>query len=197
MPTKSSADQEQQRKSQCSRQRAVGGGRRFRLSLEDRLLATLFYFRLYLSGALLSYLFDLDESNLCRERNERMLPALQAVLPVPLQDHLLSAVEEAINSSHPNAPTPRSRSRKRIGTLKELLEAHPELEDIWADATEQEVLKPHPKVAKGKARKKAFYSGKSHCHTIKTQIVTSGRLIVHLFGGCPGSLHDRQLLFAS
>ncbi len=122
--------QEQQRKSQRARQRAVGGGRRFVLSLEDRLLATLLYFRLYVSGALLSYLFNLDESNLCRERNERMLPALQEVRPTPMQDHLLSAVEEGSGSGS------GSKRRKRIGTLKELLESHPELEEMWADATE-------------------------------------------------------------
>lgn len=57
--------------------------------------------------------------------------------------------------------------------------------------------KPQDKTAEGKARKKLFDSGKSHCHTIKTQVVTSGRLILPLFGGCPGSVPDRQLLRAS
>ena len=135
------------------RQRARGGGRRFALLLEERLLSTLLYYRLYVrlyvTGTFLSYLFNLDESNLCRERNGRMLPALQAVLPTPRQDHLLSALE---NQDQDQSP----KRRQRLGTLKELLEAHPELEEVWADATEQEVPKPQDKL-----RKKQLYSGKS------------------------------------
>src|SRR4051812_48684053 len=64
------------------RQRAVGGGRRFGLSMADRLLLGLIYLRLYVSQSLLSYLFDLDESTIRRELNHRLLPVLLQVLPV-------------------------------------------------------------------------------------------------------------------
>lgn len=79
-----------------------------------------------------------------------------------------------------------------MGTLEELLRLHPELKDLCVDATEQKVPKPSDK--KGS---KDFYSGKSHTHTLKTQITSSGRLILHLLGGCPGSLADSTLLRAS
>ena len=176
------------RLSRRDRQRSVGGGRRYSLSLEDRLLATLLYMRLYVTGALLSYLFDLHESNLCRERTQRMLPVLQEVLPVPMQDHLLSSLEDKESVSSP----PSCKRRKRISTLEELLRVHPELKELVVDATEQEVPKPSRK-----GRQKTFYSGKSHRPTLKTQVTTCQRLVLHSFGGCPGSLADSTMLKAS
>lgn len=192
-----------QRLNRAGRRRELGAGHPFRLPLADRLLATLLYLRLYLSGALLGYLFDLDESSLSRERNLRMLPALLEVLPVPMQDHLLWAVEQT-DEKQPEQG--RKKRGKRIGTLKELLETYPEFEEVWVDATEQEVPKPEEK----QARKQRF-SGKHKCHTLKTQVVTArtyqtshpsegatGRnVILHTFGGLPGSLHDHLLLRAS
>ena len=182
------AVQEARRLGRAGRQRAVGGGHPFRLELEDRLLSVLLYYRLHLTGMLLGCLFDMDESNLWRERNQRMLPVLREVLPIPMQDHLLSSLEDKPSGSGSGSGS----GRKRIGTLKELLEAYPELRDLCIAATEQEVPK-----AQNKRDKKHFYSGKSHCHTVKTQVTTAGRLVLHSMGGCPGSMADRQLLKAS
>jgi hypothetical protein len=53
-------------------------------------MVTLMYLALYVSYALLGYLFDLDNTNIGREINQRMLPALLSILPVPIQDELLS-----------------------------------------------------------------------------------------------------------
>ncbi len=188
--------QEEQRLSQRPRQRAVGGGHPFEMSVEERLLATLLYYRLHLTGFLLGCFFEVHESNLWRERNERMLPILLVVLPVPMQEHLLSALESGDSGSGDSGGSGGSggsrKGSKRIGTLKELLEAYPELRDLCIDATEQEVSK-----YQNKREKKQFYSGKSHCHTVKTQVTTAGRLVVHIMGNCPGSMADRQLLKAS
>ncbi len=186
--------QEERRLTQRPRVRAVGGGRPFTLSVEERLLATLLYYRLHLTGFLLGCLFEIHESNLWRERNERMLPILLEVLPIPMQDHLLSALENGDSGSGGSGSggSGGKRSGKRIGTLKELLEAYPELRDLCVDATEQEVPK-----YQNKREKKQFYSGKIHCHTVKTQVTTAGRLVVHMMGNCPGSMADRQLLKAS
>jgi Helix-turn-helix of DDE superfamily endonuclease len=103
-----------QRLNRAGRRRELGAGPPFRLPLADRLLATLLYWRLYLSGALLGYLFNLDESSLSRERNLRMLPALLEVLPVPLQDHLLSAVEQPEDAGQSQGQSRKTRP-KRIG----------------------------------------------------------------------------------
>jgi len=200
------ASQEERRLTRSTRRRAVGGGHPFTLTLEARLLATLLYYRLHLTGLVLECLFGLSESNLGRERNQRMMPVLLEVLPIPMQDHLLSALEEKSgkpsssgkpsgsgkpsSSGKPSGST--GRSRKRIGTLKELLEAYPELRDLCVDGTEQEVPKPQ-----NKRDKKHFYSGKGHCHTVKTQVTTAKRLVLHIMGGTPGSMADRQMLKAS
>src|SRR5450432_2607131 len=77
---------EHSRHQRPDRQRAIGAGRPFHLEIPERLLMGLVYLRLYCSQSLLSYLFDLDESNICREFKLRLMPALLEVLPVPLRD---------------------------------------------------------------------------------------------------------------
>ena len=192
------AEAEQVRLCSRERQRAQGGGGSFTLKLPERLLSTLLYYRLSVTGGLLSYLFGLDESNLSRERNQRMRPVLLQVLPTPMRDHLLSAVavEEEQEEQSPSPASAQSRSKparkKRIGTLKELLAAHPEFAEVWLDATEQEVPKPQDK-----QERKHRYSGKQKCHTLKTQVLTTKNLALHIMGGLPGRLHDQLLLRAS
>jgi hypothetical protein len=73
-----------------------------------------------------------------------MLPSLKQVLPGPRQEELLS-------------PTVQAHAKKRISTLQELLEAHPEFKEVLLDATEQEVPKP-----KDKLHWKQGYSGKKN-----------------------------------
>lgn len=164
------------------RKRKIGGGRKFSLSLEDRLLVTLMYFRLYTSYTLLGYLFDLDGSNVGRELNQRMLPALLSILPVPMQDELLSSHDEP----------PQLGGGKRIKTLKKLMEAHPEIKEVWVDATEQPILRPSEKLAR-----KQYYSGKQSEHTIKSQLLTTKKLILHASGNLPGSVSDSTVLAGS
>jgi hypothetical protein len=161
------------------RQRKAGGGRKFSLGLEERLVLTLMYLRLYVSQTLLGYMFDLDDSNVSREINERMMPSLKAVLPVPMQDELLT-------------PSVQAHAKKRIGTLKELLEVYPEFKEILVDATEQEVPKPKDKLAR-----KQRYSGKKKRHTLKSQVAVSNRLVLHLSRSVAGSVHDFSLLRAT
>lgn len=184
---------ERERLTSRPRVRAVGAGGQFHLALSERLLATLIYYRLYVTGTLLSYLFDLDQSNLCRERNERMVPVLLEVLPTPMRDHLLSSLQPEKENPGPS----RSKPPKRIGTLQELFESHPEFKEVWLDATEQEVPKPQDQ-----QQRKQRYSGKAKCHSLKTQVTISrtdqGKaLVLHVFGALPGSLHDHTVLRAS
>lgn len=180
---------EQQRRQRADRQRGIGAGRPFNLELPERLLMGLVYLRLYCSFSLISYLFHLDESNICREFKLRLMPALLEVLPVPLRDAPLRSLDPSVSEEPGNASTTKP---KRISTLKELLEAHPEIEELLIDATEQEVPQPEDKLK----RKQAF-SGKQHDHTVKTQIVATKERILHVFGGLPGSIHDMTVLRAS
>jgi len=149
----------QEREELRERRRALEGGRKAKLSLESRVLVVLLYYRLYLTQMLLGYLFDLDNSNVSRLVAELRL-VLQKVLPVPAQETLSFAKEP----------------KKRISSLGELLEKHPELKEVLVDATEQEIQKP-----KDKARRKSRYSGKKKRHTLKTQVTTTpGGLFLHL-----------------
>lgn len=181
---------EHQRRHHSERTRQIGAGRPHALTLPERLLMGLIYLRLYCSQSLLSYLFDLDESNICREFKQRLMPVLLEVLPVPLRDaplrDLVSCAEDKADKANP------IKKPRRINTLKELLEAHPDFEELLIDATEQEVPQPTDKL-----KRKQAYSGKQHDHTIKTQIVATKTLVLHVFGGLPGSLHDMTVLRAS
>lgn len=182
---------QQQRRHRPNRQRLPGAGRRFHLPLPERLLMGLLYLRLYVGQSLLAYLFDLDQSNISRELTERLLPILLDVLPVPLRDAPLRHLAQD-NSQEADPAASRPKRRRRINTLKELLEAYPELEEVLLDATEQSVPQPQEKL-----KRKHRYSGKQQDHTVKTQIVATRKLILHVFGGLPGRLSDQTLLGAS
>lgn len=183
---------QQRRQQQPGRQREAGAGHPFALALPERLLLGLVHLRLYVTHSLLAYLFGLDESNVSRELNQRLLPCLLAVLPVPLRDAPLR--HRAADAGGP-APEPaggRERPRRKIGTLDELLAAYPEIKEVLLDATEQPVPQP-----KDKQQRKLRYSGKQQDHTAKTQILATRRLILHAFGGLPGCLNDMLVLRAS
>ena len=192
-------EREYQRKTRRERQRALGGGAAFRLTLADRLLMTLVYFRLYVTQPFLSYLFSLDDSNISREINGRMLPALLDVLPIPQREELgLVQVkaqpentpgEGALPHPEQGAPGPAAHRRKKIGSLAELLEVHPEFKDIFIDGTEQETPRPEDPLAKQQR-----YSGKKKRHTLKTQVTTTDRLILHVSRHVPGRVSDLVLL---
>lgn len=161
------------------RQRAVGGGRKAKLTLEDQVVLILMYYRLYLTQVLLGYLFNLDDSNVSRVVS-RLRPRLLAVLPLPVQEKLLFAAGE-------------QKPRRRIATLDELFRRHPEVKEVLIDATEQETPKP-----KDKAERKQRYSGKKKRHTLKTQVTTSPQgLLLHVSRAIAGKVNDLTLLRGS
>ena len=49
------------------RKRDMGAGRPFKLDLENRFLMLLVYYRLYITYTLAGFLFDFDQSNICRD----------------------------------------------------------------------------------------------------------------------------------
>jgi hypothetical protein len=50
-----------------NREREIGAGRHFKLDTRDRFLMLLVYYRLYITYTLTGFLFDLDQSNVCRD----------------------------------------------------------------------------------------------------------------------------------
>lgn len=189
---------ETERKLRRPRRRAPGAGPHFKHALPERLLLTLLYLKLYLTQTLIGYLFDLDNANVSREIQQRMLPALREVLPGPMRDELglvLCAAPDASADEPVGTPAGKPASKpggrpRRISTLEELLERHPEFGEILIDATEQETPRP-----KDPEAKRVRYSGKKKRHTLKTQLVTTpNRLVLHATRHVPGRVPDVQLL---
>jgi len=164
-----------------TRQRRVGGGSDFRLSLPDRTLLALVFLRLYLTNDLLGYLFGLDASNISRNLRT-LLPLLEQQLPVPAQPR-----------RHLAPKPPEGARRRKIGSLDELLQQYPDLREVIVDATEQPVNRPQ-----NKTKRKNRYSGKKKRHTRKTQLtVLANGLIVQVSKSVGGRTHDLTLFHRS
>ena len=48
-------------------EKKIGAGRPFKLDVKDRFLMLLVYYRLYITYTLAGFLFDLNQSNICRD----------------------------------------------------------------------------------------------------------------------------------
>ena len=64
------------------RERNIGAGRPFKLDLKNRVLMLLIYYRLYITYTLAGFLFDLDQSNICRDI-QKIEPLIRNCLPIP------------------------------------------------------------------------------------------------------------------
>lgn len=148
-------------KYKANRIRKIGGGRKLSLAnLEDRLLVFLIYAKLYSSYLLLEYLFNIDESNICR--------IIQEFSPILSKRIVIN------------------RQGKKITSLEELREIIPDLDEVLVDATEQKVPRPEKKRIRKKhhsGKKKAF-TIKTQILTDKQGI------ILHATDSSPGRIHD-------
>jgi DDE superfamily endonuclease/Helix-turn-helix of DDE superfamily endonuclease len=148
----------------AERTRAVGGGRRLKLAgFDERLLCFLVYAKLYCTYDLLGYLFDCDAATACRT-----VADVRSVVGVKL----------LVN-----------RAGRRIRTIDELLQVHPELEEVLLDVTEQKIPRP-----KNKKKRKAHHSGKKQAFTLMTQVLTSkDSFVLHVSPPTAGRRHDVTL----
>ena len=65
------------------RERKAGAGRPFKLDIKDRFLMLLvFIYRLYITYTLAGFLFDLDQSNICRDI-QKIESLIRNCVPVP------------------------------------------------------------------------------------------------------------------
>ena len=150
-------EHERKRLSKRRRQRDVGAGRPFKLKVKERFfLMLLIYYRLYITYTLSGFLFDLDQSNICRDMSI-IEPLVKRCIPLPKKLY---------------------KRTRRLKTIDEVEEYFPGFK-AFIDATEQEMI-PRPK---NKRRRKSYYSGKKKKHTIKTQfMVNSEGTILHKTG---------------
>jgi len=159
-------ESERERLSRPNSKREIGGGGKFKLSLRDRLLMLLVYYRLYATFTLVGFLFDLDQGNVYRDIRY-LEPLVRRSVPIPKKVHKLT---------------------RRLRTIEEVEQFFPGFK-AFIDATEQEI--PRPKNAK---KRKTHYSGKKKRHTVKTQLsVNEKGLIVHKTNHARGRRHDYDI----
>src|SRR5262245_10000502 len=149
------------------RQRAIGGGDDFDLSMADQVLLTVIWLRQYPTNEVLGFLFGVSDSTASRARS-RCLPAL-----------------EKAGRDTMRMPDPGVGRRKRLPTL---LKDTPGLAAV-VDSFEQRTQRP-------KRRQRAYYSGKEKAHTLKSQVAVdedSGRF-ADVSESVPGPWADIKLL---
>lgn len=143
------------------RVRKAGGGRKLDLpEFADRLLVFLVYAKVYPTYLFLEYLFNIDQSNVCR--------IIQEIAP------LLSA-SIVINRNH-----------KRVRTLEDLREAIPNLDEVLVDATEQRINRPEKK----RVRNKHHSGKKKDFTLKEQIVSTKQKIILHVADPSPGRVHD-------
>jgi hypothetical protein len=64
------------------RERELGAGRPFKLDIKNRFLMLLVYYRLYITYTLDGFLFDLDQSNICRDI-QKIEGLIRKCVPIP------------------------------------------------------------------------------------------------------------------
>ena len=72
-----------------NRKRAMGAGRYFKLDVKNRFLMLLVYYRLYITYTLAGFLFDLDQSNICRDI-QKLESLIRKCVPIPQKMYRLS-----------------------------------------------------------------------------------------------------------
>ena len=146
-----------------NRERNVGAGRPFKLDLKDRFVMLLVYYRLYITYTLAGFLFDLDQSNICRD---------------------IQKIENLIRKCVP-IPQKLYRITKRLQTPEEVEKYFPGFL-AFIDCTEQQIPRPVDN-----RRRKAYYSGKKKRHTVKNQLtVNKDGYILHKIAYRKGRRHD-------
>lgn len=148
------------------RERRAGAGRHFKLDIKDRFLMLLVYYRLYITYTLAGFLFDLDQSNICRDI-QKIESLVRKCVPIPQKIYKIT---------------------KRLRTTQEIEQYFPGSLS-FIDCTEQQIPRP-----KYKERRKMYYSGKKKRHTVKTQLmVNNSGIIVHKASHKKGHRHDYNI----
>jgi hypothetical protein len=149
-----------------SRERSIGAGRHFKLDVKNRFLMLLVYYRLYITYTLAGFLFDLDQSSICRDI-QKIEPLVRKCVPIPQEMH---------------------KTTKRLRTAEEVERHFPGFLS-FIDCTEQQIPRPE-----NKRRRKAYYSGKKKRHTVKTQLVVNNSgIIIHKTKNMKGHRHDYDI----
>ncbi|MER5175977.1 MAG: transposase family protein [Candidatus Nitrosocosmicus sp.] len=146
------------------RERSIGAGRYFKLDVKNRFLMLLVYYRLYITYTLAGFLFDLDQSNICRDI-QKIEPLIRKCVPIPQKLYNIT---------------------KRLKTPEEEVEKYFPGFLSFTDSTEQPIPRPVDK-----DRRKIYYSGKKKRHTVKNQLTVNNHgYIIHKATHKKGRRHD-------
>ena len=149
-----------------NRKRSIGVGRSFKLDVKDKFLMLLVYYQLYITYTLADFLFDLDQSNICRDI-QKLESLIRKCLPIPQKIYHIT---------------------KRLRTLDEIEKYFPGFMS-FIDSTEQQIPRPVDK-----RKRKAYYSGKKKIHTVKIQFMVNNRgFIIHKSNHKKGHRHDYDI----
>lgn len=147
-----------------NRERSIGAGRHFKLDVKNRFLIVLVYYRLYITYTLAGFLFDLDQSNICRDI-QKIESLIRKCVPIPQKLYRIT--------------------KKRLRTPEEVEQYFPGFL-AFIDSTEQQIPRH-----KDNKRRKAYYSGKKKRHTVKTQLMVNDQgVIIHKLRYKKGRRHD-------
>jgi len=114
-----------------NRERSMGAdGRHFKLDVKNRFLMLLIYYRLYITYTLAGFLFDLDQSNICRDI-QKIEGLIRQCVPIPQKIYPLT---------------------KRLKTPEEVEKYFPGFL-AFTDCTEQQIPRPVDT-----ERRKMYYS---------------------------------------
>jgi hypothetical protein len=146
-----------------NRERDIGAGRHFKLDIKNRFLMLLIYYRLYITYTLAGFLFDLDQSNICRDI-QKIEGLIRKCVPLPQKLYNIT---------------------KRLQTPEEVEKYFPGFM-AFIDSTEQQIPRP----IDNKIRE-VFYSGKKKRHTVKTQLIVNNQgIVIHKLRYKKGRRHD-------
>ena len=133
------------------------------MKVRDRFVMLLVYYKLYITYTLSGFLFNLDQSNVCRDISI-LEPLIERCIPLPKKLY---------------------RRTRRLRTIGEVEEYFPGFK-AFVDSTEQEIPRP-----KNKKKRKNYYSGKKKKHTVKNQYMVNNQgLILHKTRHEKGKKHD-------
>src|SRR6185436_16866968 len=149
-----------------NRERNIGAGRSFKIDLKNRFLMLLVYYRLYTTYTLAGFLFDLDQSSICRDI-QKIESLVRKCLPIPQKIYKIT---------------------KRLRTPEEVEKYFPGFL-AFIDSTEQQIPRPTDK-----NRRKMYYSGNKKRHTVKTQLMVNNHgYILHKIAHKKGRRHDYDI----
>lgn len=160
---------EQERLSRPDRQRAIGGGRKYLLSLPTMLLMTLLWLRRYWNTEVLAFFFGVDKATVSRN-SRRVLKALERM---------------GLASLGWPQPPRRGEGKNLEEALEEIQETCPDLAAI-IDGTEGRIQRPQDDDLQ-----RQHYSGRRKAHTRKTILVTNEEGRIRMVApSVPGACHD-------